>query len=99
MKRTNAVANAIIVYWPLAIVALLVVAANPLLLTSFIVFAYMLGLVNLIKSKINVFRQQQWLSFGSSNMDAKNRTRYRRGYVTIATAAVFNILAITLTRM
>jgi hypothetical protein len=99
MKRTNAVANTIIMYAPLSIVAFVVIAMNPLLLISLIVVAYTIGLVKLARSKISVFRNGQWFSFGPSKMDDKNRARYYHGYATIGVTALLNLLSISLTRM
>ena len=97
MKRTNAAANAVISYAPLAVVAFLVIVTNPMMLILTVAFIYMLGLAKLIRSKMSLFRQHHWLSFGPSKMDTENRTRYFQGYATIVVAAVFNLLGIALT--
>ena len=84
---------------PLAIAVILMVATSPAVLMLTIAFVYVLGFSKLLTSKMSMFRQHQWISFGPSEMDAKNRKRYFYGYATIGVAAVFNLLGIVLVRL
>ncbi|MDA7928500.1 hypothetical protein N9B54_00950 [Mariniblastus sp.] len=99
MNRTNAVANTFIMFAPLAIAVILAIAMNSAVLMLTIVFVYVLGFSKLLTSKMSLFRQHQWLSFGPSGMDSENRRRYFHGYATIGTAAVLNLLGIVLVRV
>ena len=96
MNRTNAAANAMILHAPIAIVILTVIAMNPLFLLAILCVGYAIGLVSLIRSKMSVFRNRQWFSFGLSAMDAKNRHLYCRGYAIIGAAASINLLMVAL---
>ena len=94
MKRTNAIANAVISFGPFVLLAFMVVAMTPLFAIVAVAILYSVGIALLIKSKRSLFRDGVLISFGPSQMDATNRRRYLSAYGIISVGVLINLTSL-----
>ncbi len=96
MINSNAIANTLLMFAPIILMVVVVVAMSQLLSLSIIGTVYILGLTMLIQSKWSLFRQRIWFSFGPGKLDVENRRRYFKGYALIGCAMILNVVSIAL---
>ena len=94
MKRTNAIANAVIFFGPFVLLAFMVVAMIPLFAIVAVAILYSVGIALLIKSKRSLFRDGVLISFGPSQMDATNRRRHLSAYGVISVGVLINLTSL-----
>ena len=94
MRQTNAVFNAALMFGPFVLLAFMVLATTPRFWVSAVAALYLIGFSLLTISKLSVFRDGSWISFGPSKMDAKNRQRYRLAYRIIGLGMLINIVSL-----
>jgi len=70
MRESNAIAKPLYVYGPFAfvLVAFIMAASSPLFLVVAIAVLYFIGLSRLMISKLSLFRDGIWFSFGPGPM-------------------------------
>ena len=105
MGQREALANAVILFAPLAIGLVLTfftlnAFAAPLGFAWFTLGLYVTGLALFLLAKVSLLRRGVWVSFGSAEMSAWNRRAYRAGYTLmvlgcLATFALFMGLGAT----
>lgn len=99
MNRSNAVANVLISFAPFALAAIVTLALNPIALIVVVGLLYAFGVAKLIRAKMSLIHNHQWISFGPSAMDSENRILYLHAYAAIGTATFITLAALLLTRM
>ncbi len=97
MLKSNAIANTLIGFGPIILLVFAVVATDVLVSSSLILILYAIGLSMLARSKVSLFRQKIWFSFGPQKLDAPNRRRYFRDDGIIVGAFILNLASNWLT--
>ncbi len=93
MRRHELTAN-LIPHLPFIVLyGMLLVTAYPVNI-AIILLLYVCGLIDLVHSKLPLFRHRVLNSFGPSHIPTKRRDTYFRGYKRIALGAAFNFLAL-----
>jgi len=96
MRKPELVFNLAILFGPLALAMLLLLAPavvfcrSPLLVLCLALYAAGLGL--LLAAKVPLLRRGVWVSFGSSQMSGLGRKCYRSGYGLIGLGFILNLL-------
>ena len=98
MRESKAIAKPLYVYGPFAfvLVAFIMAASSPLFLVVAIAVLYFIGLSRLMISKLSLFRDGIWFSFGPGPMAAENRRCYFSAYRVIAVELLINIASLFL---
>ena len=94
MRKSNAIFNAMFVFGPFVLLALMIIAMIPLYAIVAVSILYLIGIALLIVSKRSLFRDGVWISFGPGQMDARNRRRYFSAYGILAIGMLINLTSL-----
>jgi uncharacterized membrane protein SpoIIM required for sporulation len=91
LRRHELTANAIIHFPLIVLLGMLLFGTYPVNI-AVILILYLCGLIDLIYSKLPLFRHRVFNSIGPRHIPKKRREAYFRGYIRIALGAAFNLL-------
>ncbi|WP_147866899.1 hypothetical protein [Stieleria maiorica] len=81
-----------LLHFPIIVMlGMFLVASYPLNLVVMFIF-YLAGVVDLTYSKLPLYRQRIWNSFGPETISMRRREAYYRGYKRIAFGGALNLL-------
>ena len=91
MRKHELTANALLHFPIIVMLGMILIASYPLNLVVMFIF-YLAGIVDLTYSKLPLYRQRIWTSFGPERIPMKRRDAYFRGYKRIAFGGALNLL-------
>lgn len=91
MRKHELTANALLHFPIIVMLGMILIASYPVNLVAMFIF-YLAGIVDLTYSKLPLYRQRIWTSFGPERIPMERRDAYFRGYKRIAFGGALNLL-------